>query len=242
MYDRRSHVAVGVHVRRKSESLIQCWGRHLEPSGSRAVLSAVCRESHFIMSDPTLSKTQLRSALRQRRLRLSQEQQSAAAQALATVVAELPGWRAAERIALYLAADGEIDTTPLSESARSLGKQLFLPVIQNDNSLLFTAWHDGAPLSANRYDIPEPPDSAGHCPTDQLDIIFLPLVGWDLCGGRLGMGGGFYDRTLSGTGVPLLVGLAHTTQQVESVPRESWDIPLNFVATDTALYCCQGAI
>jgi 5-formyltetrahydrofolate cyclo-ligase len=65
-------------------------------------------------------------------------------------------------------------------------------------------------------------------------------VGWDLYGGRLGMGGGFYDRTLSGISGPLLVGLAHDSQRVEEVPQESWDIRLDYIATDAALYRRQG--
>jgi 5-formyltetrahydrofolate cyclo-ligase len=64
-------------------------------------------------------------------------------------------------------------------------------------------------------------------------------VGWDGHGGRLGMGGGFYDRTLSGISGPLLVGLAHENQQVDEIPLENWDIALDYVATDVGLYACQ---
>ena len=95
-------------------------------------------------------------------------------------------------------------------------------------------------LLNNRYNIPEPPASAPRCAVAELHIIFLPLVGWDLHGGRLGMGGGFYDRTLSGISGPLLVGLAHDSQRVEEVPQESWDIRLDYIATDAALYRRQG--
>ena len=69
-----------------------------------------------------------------------------------------------------------------------------------------------------------------------LDIVFLPVVGWDRRGGRLGMGGGYYDRTLANISGPLLVGLAHDGQQVDDIPRESWDVALDYVATDTDLY------
>ena len=194
------------------------------------------------MPDASLSKTQLRSALRQRRQVLSPDQQQCAAQSLTTAVEALPGWPEARRIAVYLAADGEIDTAPLCQRARAMGKQLFLPVIKTDNSLSFALWQAEDTLAVNRYGIPEPPRHAGLSPVTDLDIIFLPLVGWDLHGGRLGMGGGFYDRTLSGTDGPLRVGLAHASQQVDSIPQEEWDISLNFVATDTALHHCQGAI
>ena len=193
------------------------------------------------MPDAGLRKAQLRSTLRRRRHTLGPDEQYRAAQNLADAVASLGAWSAAEHIALYLAADGEIDTTPLGKMGRALGKQLFLPVIEADNSLSFAAWHSEDALSSNRYNIPEPPTHATRRPAADLDIIFLPMVGWDLRGGRLGMGGGFYDRTLAGVTGPLLVGLAYSTQQVEHIPREGWDIPLDFVATDTALYNCQGA-
>jgi 5-formyltetrahydrofolate cyclo-ligase len=66
------------------------------------------------------------------------------------------------------------------------------------------------------------------------------VVGWDLFCNRLGMGSGFYDRTLSGARGPLLVGLAHECQRVEKIPRESWDIGMDYIATDTALYRRRG--
>jgi 5-formyltetrahydrofolate cyclo-ligase len=188
------------------------------------------------MSDAHRIKTQLRSALQQRRRTLSPSAQLAAAQALTNSVVDLPHWERAQRIALYLAADGEIDTRPLEKIARDQGKQLFLPVINSDNSLSFAHWHVEDMLRNNRYNIPEPPITATRCALAKLDIIFLPLVGWDLCGGRLGMGGGFYDRTLADIVGPLLVGLAHDNQQVEEVPQESWDIALDYIATDAALY------
>ena len=191
------------------------------------------------MPDSSFSKSQLRSALRHRRQALSSDQQRLAAQAVSGHIAELPEWRAAQRIALYLAADGEIDTAPLGALGRAQHKQLFLPVIEADRSLAFAEWRADSPLSPNRFGIPEPSAQASRCPVEDLDIVFLPLVGWDLQGGRLGMGGGFYDRTLAGITGPLLVGLAHARQQVDCIPQEEWDISLNFIASDAALHFCK---
>ena len=70
-------------------------------------------------------------------------------------------------------------------------------------------------------------------------LFFSPLVGWDRHGGRLGMGGGFYDRALSNISDPVLVGLAHENQRVDEVPSERWDITLDYVATDAGLYHCR---
>jgi 5-formyltetrahydrofolate cyclo-ligase len=188
------------------------------------------------MADTSPSKAQLRSALRKRRNSLAPAKQLAAALALTQTVARLPVWTAAQCIALYLAADGEIDTRPVERIAREQGKQVYLPVLAEDNRLRFAHWAADELLARNRFDIPEPPVAASHCKISDLDIVFLPLVAWDRRGGRLGMGGGFYDRTLSGNAGPLLVGLAHDCQRIEAVPRDAWDIDLDYIATDVALY------
>lgn len=188
------------------------------------------------MPDTKNVKTQLRNSLRERRNSLSLAAQSTAAQALLDAVTALPIWTSAKRISLYMASDGEIATGPLVAMARRLGKELFLPVISAHNHLDFAHWRAEETLSNNRYNIPEPPRTATRCPAAELDIIFLPLVGWDRYGGRLGMGGGFYDRTLAGISGPLLVGLAHGSQEVEEIPLEHWDIRLDYVATDSALH------
>jgi 5-formyltetrahydrofolate cyclo-ligase len=117
---------------------------------------------------------------------------------------------------------------------------LFLPVIGEQNLMTFAEWTPGSELVANRYGIPEPPRAAQRCEIAALDIIAMPLVAWDRAGGRLGMGGGFYDRALAGTKNSLLVGLAHSVQELRQVPRDDWDIPLDFVVTESALHCCQG--
>jgi 5-formyltetrahydrofolate cyclo-ligase len=141
---------------------------------------------------------------------------------------------------LYLAADGEIGTAGLEKLARNQGKALYLPVIHEDDSLGFALWEPDSELFPNRYGIPEPPSTATVCKPANLDLIFLPLVGWDRPGGRLGMGGGFYDRSLEKVTGPTLVGLAHSCQEIAQVPQEEWDVRLDYVATETALLQCRG--
>ena len=191
------------------------------------------------MPDRQLSKAQLRDELRRRRLALGQQAQLAAAKAATENIRQLPDWDHTRRVALYLACDGEIDTSPLITLCRHLDKQVFLPVINADNSLAFALWTAEAELQANRYGIGEPPADAPRCPAGELDMVVLPLVGWDRDGGRLGMGGGFYDRTLAGIRDTLLVGLAHSVQEAERIPREDWDVPLDYVVTEMALHRCQ---
>jgi 5-formyltetrahydrofolate cyclo-ligase len=188
------------------------------------------------MTDSDPEKKTLRAALRHRRQSLSLTAQRAAARLLIDSVRELPCWEQAKNIALYHARDGEIDTHPLAEVAREASKYLFLPVLGSGQRLNFARWNAHDTPSQNHYLIPEPPLGAERCPASDLDIIFLPLVGWDRYGGRLGMGGGYYDRTLCDIEGPVLVGLAHECQQVATLPQEDWDIRLDYIATDSALY------
>tara|TARA_R110001592_G_scaffold363043_1_gene679691 strand:- start:180487 stop:181065 length:579 start_codon:yes stop_codon:yes gene_type:complete len=185
------------------------------------------------------SKAQLRKHMRQQRQALKPPAQLRAASAVSRRVNQLPGWSEATRIALYLANDGEIETSSLEAVCRSEGKLLFLPVINENNELEFALWDSAMTLQANRFGIPEPAADAERSSVSALDIVLLPLVAWDLHGGRLGMGGGYYDRALAGVDGPLLVGLAHALQQVARVPGDPWDISMDFVLTEAALHCCR---
>ena len=185
-------------------------------------------------------KASLRLMLRQRRAALSDTQQRNAAVALRDRVTTLPAWAGARLIAIYVANDGEIDAGPLGSRARDAGKQVYLPVIADGTTLEFARWETGAKLVANRYGIPEPPPATVRCPLSELDIVFVPVVGWDPLCNRLGMGSGFYDRALSSCRGPLLVGLAHECQRIEELPRESWDVGMDYIATDAALYRRRG--
>ncbi|MCB1701428.1 MAG: 5-formyltetrahydrofolate cyclo-ligase [Pseudomonadales bacterium] len=191
------------------------------------------------MPDRPPSKAHLRKELRQRRRDLGTRAQHDAAEAAARHITRLPHWSTARCIALYLANDGEVGTAPLGDLCRTAGKQLFLPVIDHRNMLTFAEWREADTLVPNRYGIPEPPQNSPRRAPGELDIIVMPLVGWDRLGGRLGMGGGFYDRALAAGGGALLVGLAHTIQEVPQVPREDWDVPLDVVVTEAFVHHCR---
>lgn len=174
--------------------------------------------------------------MRARRRGLPAWRQRRAAATLAAVVLRQPEVRRARRIACYLPADGEIDPLPLMARLRARGKQTLLPVLEADGRLRFRRFP--APrLRRNRFGIAEPQGS--NVVARQLDLVLLPLVAFDRHGGRLGMGGGYYDRTfafrLSGRLAargPLLIGLAHRFQEVPRLPLAAWDVPLTAVATD----------
>ena len=185
-----------------------------------------------------MSKQQTRARLREQRRKLSPAQQRRAGTALARQLGRELFFLRARHLGLYLPNDGEIDPEPLMQRARSQDKVIYLPVLHplRPGTLVFTPWENGDPLLKNRYGIPEPRFNPGRSIRPwMLDLVCMPLVGFDRQGNRLGMGGGFYDRTFADRSAharPLLVGLAHHFQEVESLAPDRWDVPLHAVATD----------
>ena len=190
-------------------------------------------------------KNDLRKILRARRRALSARHQKQASIGLCRQLARLPAFIRAHRLAVYIANDGEIDLQPLIELAWRLNKLVCLPVLHpfRHGHLLFMPYHPYQALAYNRFGIPEPLcDHSDLCPVWTLDLVFTPLVGFDSVGNRMGMGGGFYDRTFSFIDKrtkphdPILVGVAHECQKVETIPSEHWDISMRFIATETSTY------
>ena len=195
-----------------------------------------------------MNKSHLRRELRARRRQLTPHQQTVAAGYLQRLLRRQPLFIRSRRIAFYLANDGEINPAPLLDWARRLGKHCYLPALDPcaAGRLRFVRYNTGSRLRPNRYGIPEPLLSRGDIlPAAALDLVFLPLVGFDASGARLGMGGGYYDRTFafkrSNTAhKPYLLGLAHRCQQVDNLETAHWDIPLHAVATDGGLIIGAG--
>ena len=181
-------------------------------------------------------RVRLRRELRQRRRDLPAATRIAAAEALADRLLALPFLPAAGFVAGYWAMDGEIGLHAFQlRLPRSL--TYCLPLLHADDSLRFAPWRAGAALVTNRFGIPEPdidPDAA--LPASAMSMLVLPLVGFDAGGARLGMGGGWYDRTLAfrhaRPAPPWLVGAGFAVQQVEALPQEPWDVRLDAVCSD----------
>jgi 5-formyltetrahydrofolate cyclo-ligase len=190
------------------------------------------------MAASNTDKLQLRALLRRRRRELDASEQDVASQLVARHAQQLPHWNSSKHIAAYRDTDGEVGTHYLIAAALSQGKHVYLPVIGEDRQLAFAHWAADEPLQNNRFGIAEPAPGAMRRPLDQLDIIFMPLVGWDRRGNRLGMGGGFYDRALENVSGPLLAGLAHSVQELENVASESWDVALDVVLTEAGAHEC----
>ena len=196
----------------------------------------------------TNTKTDLRRKLRAQRVSLSPEQQAHAARALAQQVGNTRLFSICRRIACYLPADGEIDPAHVIERIWGLNKICYLPVLSRlaREHLWFAPTEPGTRLKPNRYGILEPVTFARRLVRAQkLDLILMPLVGFDVAGRRLGMGKGFYDRSLEFLNhrqhwcKPHILGLAHDFQRVARLPADPWDVSLQGVVTDKAFYAAS---
>ncbi len=182
------------------------------------------------------SRQAIRQLIRQRRRALTPEQQALFAQQAAVRMMAYPPVVMAHTVALFLSFDGELDTQPLIDQLWRAGKKVYLPVLHpfSKGNLLFLHYHPRSELVVNRLKITEPKlDVRDVLPLAALDVLVTPLVAFDEQGQRLGMGGGFYDRTLQNWRQHGFqpVGYAHDCQAVEALPVEKWDIPLPAVVT-----------
>ncbi|MFO7542213.1 MAG: 5-formyltetrahydrofolate cyclo-ligase [Thiobacillus sp.] len=148
----------------------------------------------------------------------------------------------AKRIGFYLPQGGEFDAHALLNQALWMQRECYLPVLpQRGRVMRFGRLGRNTRMKANRYGIPEPVDKRP-LRASQLDLLVMPLVGFDREGFRLGMGGGYYDATLAymrhrrSWRKPRLVGLAYECQGVESLPHDPWDMPLDAVLTERQFY------
>lgn len=191
------------------------------------------------MISPT--RSQLRQQLRQARKALSPREQRQASRQLFRQLAQQPIFRRSRHIAFYLANDAEIDPAPLLRHAQRLGKHCYLPVVNGwpHGFMRFQRLYPGQRWKTNRFGIREPrPQRSRQVPVWRLNLVLMPLVGFDQHGNRLGMGGGFYDRALAYRQRrqqwpgPCLLGMAHRCQKVAQLPAASWDIPLDGIVSD----------
>jgi 5-formyltetrahydrofolate cyclo-ligase len=147
----------------------------------------------------------------------------------------LPHLGAPATLGSYAAVGDELDPAGLDRAAAELGWQTAFPRVQGAAPLVFHA-ATRSDLAPGFRDIPEPPADA---PPASPDVLLVPLLATDLSGNRLGQGAGHYDRTLSSLralGPVLAIGIAWDMQILPRLPAESWDQPLDAIATPTAFH------
>lgn len=191
------------------------------------------------------SKQQLRKNLIKNRRQLSPEQRKKASHLITKQILQTDFFKRSQHIAIYMPFNGEINPMPLLKKIFSMKKKCYLPVLHplKHNALWFIAYQKKDKLKLNRYGIPEPKiDLKKKMSAWNLDLVLVPLIGFDEHGNRLGSGKGYYDRTFAflkqrrNSSHPQLIGLAYEMQKIAAIETQSWDVPLDKIVTEEKIY------
>lgn len=188
----------------------------------------------------TLDKAALRRRLRQLRASLSASQRRDGAERAARQALRLPALRKARRVAAFLSYGSELNTAPLLRRLLARGQAVYVPRLGRQG-MHFVRIGPHSALRRNRHGIREPVGRR-RCGAVRMDVILMPLLGYDAHGNRLGSGAGHYDRSLARRRPfrrPLRVGYAYVVQQLTTLPRDPWDVPMDAVVTDQGILRCS---
>jgi 5-formyltetrahydrofolate cyclo-ligase len=232
-----------VHVRLRAESLYCGSSSHLllwfESNGPH-------RHRRVTLPNfaPEATRNTLRASLAARRRAVTPGERAHASRLVAEHVDRFLHLRSGWRIAAYSALPWELDAAPLIERARRRGCRIYLPRMERPRTSRAMRFLElRGPLRRNRLGIEEPDDTPA-LGARWLDVVFLPLVGFDRFGLRLGSGGGFYDRAFAFRHArgnwhgPRLVGLAYAFQEVGRIDPAAHDVPLDAVITEKGILRC----
>jgi 5-formyltetrahydrofolate cyclo-ligase len=190
------------------------------------------------------TKNHLRKTLRTKRAAIDANTRQAAALSSMKQLADSAIFQNAQHIACYLAQGSEFDLQPIISLIWQTQKKCYLPVLtaSDEKSLHFIAYESDDHLQTNCYGIAEPVFSpAKEIQAKALDLVLVPLIGFDLTGHRLGSGSGYYDRTFSfllnklRPKQPSFIGVGYQAQQLDGIPSDAWDVPLDGVLTEQSL-------
>ena len=191
------------------------------------------------------SNNELRQNLKSKRSALSEEQQIKASTAACERFLSFIDIKTIKHFAAYFPCKGEISPLPLLELSNQNNNFCYLPTLstQDENHLYFNRWLPSIEMQKNIFGIPEPLfDKATSCMPNQLDVVIVPLLGFDKNCNRLGMGGGYYDRSFAfkknnpTKQQTLLIGFAHDIQLCGSINVEAWDVQLDAIVTPSKIY------
>jgi 5-formyltetrahydrofolate cyclo-ligase len=138
-------------------------------------------------------------------------------------------------VAAYWPIRDEIDCRPVLTQLVDTGQPVCLPAVgeAGDDALIFRMWEEGAALYPSGFGTLAPVETALAV---EPDVIIIPLLGFDVHGTRLGYGKGHYDRTLAAMQKrPMLIGYAFSSQELDYIPREAHDVPLDVMVTDAGV-------
>ncbi len=194
---------------------------------------------HILSTSEKVSRNQLRKIFLNYRNQLTPADIQLSSYSIFEKAIQIVKQHNAKHIAVYFSVKGEVQTQKLVEYFWTANLHVYLPIVRaTQNDLIFRPYNRNSELIKNRFGIPELKISKDTVDMkDCLDLIFVPLVAFDKNCDRLGMGGGYYDRTLQLLNRnTLTVGLAYGWQEISHLSTEEWDIPLDMVITDERIF------
>ena len=185
-------------------------------------------------------KAELRAALLEARRRIPRAEREALSAAICGRAEGLPAYRAAGTVHAYVGVASEVRTLPLLEDAWGAGKRVVCPRIGSDGRLEGRQVRSPEDLVEGPRGLLEPdPETSPVVSAEEIDLVVVPGIGFDRRGGRLGFGGGYYDRFLATTGASRL-GLAFSLQIVDGIPQGPGDEPVHWIVTEREIIECRG--
>ncbi len=193
------------------------------------------------MQDPHLIRTALRRRIKTQRRQLTSSERIQRSKRIAAALRGAGIGHAGQRIALYSPMGGEVLLDDVVRRLRELKCELFLPRIVSWRSrrMRFVRWDVDTRLRRHRFGMLEPVNGAT-TPAIKLDLVLVPAVAIDDSGMRLGMGGGFYDRSFAHRRRalwrrPRLIALVYDFQRVAEIPHQSLDVPVDAVVSESGV-------
>jgi 5-formyltetrahydrofolate cyclo-ligase len=184
-------------------------------------------------------KNALRAAAFAKRDALARDWRHRASESIAERVLELPELMRVEPVGAYWPIKSEADPRPILEGLVARGQIVALSQIRHPY-LSWRQWRPGDPMIHGGFGVQEPgPDAPEVFPR----VLLVPLAAFDRTGARLGYGKGHFDRSIAALAEKhpvLTIGLAYSIQEIDAVPVEDHDQPLDFIATETGVIRSEG--
>jgi 5-formyltetrahydrofolate cyclo-ligase len=182
-------------------------------------------------SDLREAKNKMRDIMRNRRDSLTPEEKKVKGEAICSHFFSLvkPG----QTVMGFSSKDIEVDTNPLLQRLLDEGYDLVVPIIvKEDYSLRLSYLRDLSHLVPSTFNVPEPIGNEIPVPEGAVDVVILPMLGFDRRGGRLGYGSGYYDRFLEKNPDVTKIALAFACQEAEELPLEDNDVLMDYIVTE----------
>ncbi len=186
-----------------------------------------------------MDKNQLRKELKSLRNRLSKEDVAAKSAAVCRSILKLPVYKNAQTIFAYLAFGNEVSIDSVIKAALKDGKKICVPLITGPHEMQAALLQSFDAVQLGAYGIRAPQEGAALIAPQQIDLVLVPGLGFDLAGGRMGMGAGFYDRFLPQCTKAVTTGITYDILLCSKIICDSRDVPVDYVVTESQTAKCR---